>query len=290
MSAKFLLSRAQMNRLSKGSNVNVTHKQMIDPESKHHKEVELQLSEPELNKLERAMQNGKGYRLLASVYANNIVGGKFSLKSIGKVLKKANKIKSIMGKEVASRAVMIGTKQLSDIGVINDKEKSKADKTARTLFGKGTQTSKDKMAKVRAAKALKKQVVGGEVSIKKGKLRGGLEGLSGLKKSLGIIRRTVANQDVIGNLQKGRPVDAITSLGRNVNKELQFQGVNTGVKDSDLKKAQRIAKEVDKYQTKKEEKEAKNIAGGSFRTIKGKGVAKPFKVGNIVGSGFMPIV
>jgi len=288
MSAKFLLSRAQMNRLSKGSNVNVTHKQMIGPERKHNKEVELQLSEAELNKLEKAMQHGKGYRLLASVYANNIVGGSFSLKSIGKAMKKASKIGNVVGKEVASRAVMIGTKQLSDIGVINDKEKAKADKAARSHFGKGTQASKDKMAKVRAAKASKNHVVGGEVTIKKGKLRGSLEGISGLKKSLGIIKRTVANQEVIGNLQRGRPVDAITSLGRNVNKELQYQGVNTGVKDSDLKKAQKIAKEMDKYQTKKEEK--KKIAGGSFRTIKGKGVGKPFKVGNIVGNGFMPIV
>ena len=289
MSAKFLLSRAQMNRLSKGSNVNVTHKQMIDPESKHHKEVELQFSEPELNKLEKAMKHEKGYRLLASVYANNIVGGKFSLKSIGKVLKKASRIKNAIGKEVLSRAVMIGTKQLSDTGIINDHEKTKTDQAARKIFGKGTQESKDKMAKIRAAKSLKRGIVGGEVKLKNGKLRGGLEGISGLKKSLGIIRRTVANKDVIGNLQKGRPIDAIASLGRNVNKELQFQGLNTGVKDSDLKKAQMVATELDKYQTKKEEKEAKKLKGGSFRTIKGKGV-QHFKVGDIVGNGFMPIV
>ena len=183
MSAKFLLSQPQINRLKKGNSINLKYSQLNNPEKKYNKEVEIKLNTIDLNRLDRALNNLKGWRITSDLFNDSISGGKFNLKISKKLGKKIIRdtgkqiiddlpIKDLPKTDNLEKFVMRGANDLKEEtqqqfedekdnlqnlikgkGDFSKRGNREMAKKYKKMFGgavlKGSQEAKDRMARVR---------------------------------------------------------------------------------------------------------------------------------------------
>ena len=161
MSAVFRLSLRQINNLGKGKSANLKNEQLVTPENKHNREVEISLSNTELNRLERSLKAGKGFRITPDMLHNRLIGGgvddklhllnrkiRTGFKNLGSKIekgatKKANQVGSKVEAGVTKKANEVGskveagvTKKANQIGANVEK---KANEVGANFEKKGNQ-------------------------------------------------------------------------------------------------------------------------------------------------------
>ena len=91
MSAIFNLSTRQINSLRKGKAVNLKTNQLILPDKKQNKEIQIKMKVSDLNRLENAVKTGKGFRITPSMFSENVVAGSGINSDLKKVGRNINK-------------------------------------------------------------------------------------------------------------------------------------------------------------------------------------------------------
>lgn len=287
MNAKFSLSKAQINKLQKGLNVNISHKQIIDPSDKENHELEVTLDDAQMKKLKRNITSNKGYRLLSTA----IQGGKLNLKKL---------FNSRIGKTIEKKVIRKVARHLNKKGVINNKytkaigtlgdnlidnKNLKESEEVITGLGigcggcKGSQEAKEKMARIRAMRKCNKEceqgeeIEGGVLRIdKKGRIRGKVEPL----RFKPLLRETVKNLKVmtkpfidpkialaLATGPAGVPIAGAVFTANVMNQILKSKNIKHKINDKDVTKAM-------------------DMVSKGYEMVRGAPV-------EIAGGGFMPI-